>query len=183
MNREEVIQALRVTGQRLAKVVPVMPPLTLYLVGGVAGMLTGQLAPDRTTGDCDAMDADPAEGWERVLMVAREVAEDLGLSATWLNGACRMYRWQMPLGWKGRCVELEHAGKLRVMALSRQDLIAAKVMGAPQRGWDRDDLQIMRPTPEELRFVEAHLDRMDRETEPGHCDPQRTMLNWLRSLP
>lgn len=144
-------------------------------------MLMDLLPPSRTTGDCDVMVADPDQDWDQVKQAAQEVGTELGLKADWLNDECRMYAWQMPLGWQGRCKELGQFGPLKVMALSRQDLIASKIMGAPKRVQDRTDLQTLKPTAAELDFVEEHLRRVEAETEPGHCDAQRNIVDQIRN--
>lgn len=59
-------------------------------------------------------------------------------------------------------------------------LIAAKVMAASKRPQDRQDLQSLAPSPNELDFVKEHLNRIEAETEPGHCAAQERILTWLR---
>lgn len=178
INTELAVKALRKTGDRLPSD---MQPLTLYLVGGVAGMLMKLLPPSRTTGDCDVMVIDPGQAWEQVKEAAKTTGDEMGLKADWLNDDCRMYAWQMPLGWQGRCKELVQFGPLKVMTLSRQDLIASKVMGAPKRIQDRTDLQELKPTAAELDFVEEHLHRVASDTEPGHCDAQMKIVSRMRN--
>lgn len=178
ISTELAVKAIRKTGDRLPAD---MPPITLYLVGGVAGMLTELLPPSRTTGDCDVMVIEPAQAWEQVKQAAKIAGEQVGLKEDWLNDDCKMYAWQMPLGWQGRCKDLGQFGPMNVMALSRQDLIASKVMGAPKRIQDRTDLQELKPTSIELDFVEEHLRRVEAETEPGHCDAQQQLVNRIRN--
>ncbi|MFN3168312.1 MAG: DUF6036 family nucleotidyltransferase [Phycisphaeraceae bacterium] len=178
INNELAMKALRKTGDQLPDD---MQQITLYLVGGVAGMLTNLLPPSRTTGDCDVMVIEPGQAWEQVKEAAKTAGEDVGLKEDWLNDECKMYAWQMPLGWQGRSEELGKFGPLKVMALSRQDLIASKVMGAPKRIQDRTDLQELKPTAAELDFVEEHLRRVEAETEPGHCDSQKQIISRIRN--
>lgn len=177
----EVVAALKAVGERLGQQHPDLPTVSVYLVGGVAGMLTEQLPPERTTADCDVMTTRPDDCWPYVEAAAQVVGKKRGLGDAWLNRECGMFAWQMPLGWQKRCRELGCFDKLRVMVLDRSDLIAAKVMGAPKRPQDRDDLQALHPTSTELNFVDNHLDRVEAETEPGQCDQQRQIVEWLRS--
>ena len=178
INTDLAIKALKETGDRLSSD---MQPITLYLVGGLAGMLMELLAPSRTTGDCDVMAIDPDLAWDQVKEAAIAAGEEVGLKEDWLNNKCRIYAWKMPLGWQGRCNELGHFGPLIVRALSRQDLIASKIMGAPKRVQDRADLQELKPTATELDFVEEHLRRVEAETEPGHCDAQKQIVSKIRN--
>lgn len=180
INTALAVKALKRTGDRLAAD---LPPITLYLVGGVSGMLMNLLPPSRTTGDCDVMVIDPDRAWEQVKAAAEAAADELGLKTDWLNGDSRMYAWQMPLGWQGRCKALGRYGPLRVLALSRKDLIASKIMGAPKRVQDRTDLQALKPTAEELGFVDEHLRRVEAETEPGYCDAQKQLVSKMRDTP
>lgn len=144
-------------------------------------MLMDLLSPSRTTADCDVMVIDPGEAWEQVKTSAEAAAREVGLKPDWLNDDCRMYAWQMPLGWQARCKELGRFGPLKVLALGRKDLIASKIMGAPQRVQDRSDLQALKPTAAELDFVETHLQRIEAETEPGHCDAQKKLVGKIRN--
>lgn len=144
-------------------------------------MVSGELAANRTTSDCDVMTVDPDEHWQAVADAAGKIAGDLGLKPDWLNRDCGMYAWQLPLGWQRRCQHFADYGPLRVMVLSRVDLIAAKVMSAPKRPQDRDDLKTMRPTEAELQEVQRHLHRVESESEQGRCDPQRRIVRWLRT--
>jgi hypothetical protein len=176
------IQALQRTGERLARKQPPLPRMAVYLVGGVSGMATGELAADRTTGDCDVMAVEPDDHWPAVADAAGEVAGEMGLKPDWLNRDCGMYAWQMPLSWKSRCRPLADYGPLRVMVPARVDLIAAKIMSAPKRPQDRDDLMAMGPTEAEIDEAERNLQRVESESEQGGCDPQRHIVRWLRTL-
>lgn len=161
MNQETVIQAIQTLGQRLNKTIPAGSRVTIFVVGGVAGLLTRRLGPDRTTADCDVMAVEPAGFWELVRREARIVGAELGLGEDWLNRDSAMFAWQMPLGWQQRCEEHAAFGPLRVLVISRFDLIASKVMAAPKRPQDREDLLHLKPTKAELRQLEQHLDRID----------------------
>ena len=56
----------------------------LLLVGGAAGILTKQLSPGRTTGDCDVIRYDPSRAEQAVLKASRQVASERKLPPGWL---------------------------------------------------------------------------------------------------
>jgi hypothetical protein len=174
-----VIQALKRLGERLSTMVPPVSPVRVFIVGGVAGLLTHRLSPERTTTDCDVMSVDPGETWQVISEAASEVAGEFGLTPDWLNRRSAMFAWQMPLGWEQRSAEVASFGPLRVWAVSRFDLIASKVMAAPKRPQDRADLMVLKPTASELEQVKSHLQRVESESEPGACDAQHAVVAWL----
>jgi len=162
MDKTVTIEALKRTGEKLA--VQKISPMRVYLVGGAAGLLTGTLNPSRITSDCDAMEVDPDDQWQVVSEVAAEVGQSMQLKADWLSRDCRMYAWMMPLGWRKRCKLVNEFGPLKIFATSRGDLIAAKIMGAPKRPADLEDLQYMKPTRDELAKVREHIERLASES-------------------
>ena len=127
------------------------------------------------------MATEPEEAWADLEAAAREVAADSRLDPDWLSRDCRMWAWALPLGWRARCAEVGVFGGLRVLRLSRVDLIASKVMGAPKRIQDQRDLTAMQPTAEELRAVEANLDRLSAESLDGErFEDERQVVEGLR---
>ncbi len=128
----------------------------ILLVGGAAGMLTGVLSASRTTIDCDVMISAPPGAVARLEEVARTVADDMGLSKTWLNDDATLVRWKLPEGWMTRRVLVLEEGKLRVFAASRTDLIALKALAG--RDQDLEDLRTLGVTKDDAAFVRAHLD-------------------------
>lgn len=183
LDADQLDQALRATGGRLAAD-GVTGVVRLFLVGGSAGLLSGWLSGARSTGDVDVTLAEPVEEWETVIRAAAEVAEELGLPATWLNDKCRMYAWCLPLGWKGRSESLRTYGPLEVWRINRRDFIAAKVISAPRRPQDLEDLIAVKPTAEELDFTDEHLGRLERESlDPGQSfDDARAIVESLRGV-
>ncbi len=92
-----------------------------------------------------------------------------------------MYAWCLPVGWQGRCEEVDQFGPLEVLRVSRIDLIAAKVIGSPTRPQDLEDLRDLRPAREELEFAGQNLDRLEAEHLDGRkFDQERAILNVLR---
>lgn len=181
LRASQLEQALRATGVHL-DALGIEVIVRLYLVGGSAGLLSGLLPAARTTGDVDVSAVDPEDCWDAVRRAAARAAKELDLPKTWLNDKCRIHGWALPLGWSERCHRIDRFGPLEVWAIHRQDFIAAKVVSAPSRPQDLEDLRAVRPTSEELSFAEAHIDRVERE----HLDPDasfedaRAILQALR---
>jgi len=181
LRANQLEQALRTTGVHF-DALGIEVVVRLYLVGGSAGLLSGLLPAARTTGDVDVSAVEPDDCWEVVSRAAARAAKELDLPETWLNDKCRIYGWSLPLGWKGRCHRVDRFGPLDVWAIDRQDFIAAKVVSAPRRPQDLEDLRAVGPTAEELLFAEEHIDRIERE----HLDPDasfedaRAILQALR---
>lgn len=181
LSASQLEKALRATGDRL-DALRAEKTMRLYVVGGSAGLLSGLLSGARTTGDVDVTTVEPDESWGDVCRAAQEVAKELDLPETWLNNKCRMYAWCLPLGWRERCERARTFGPLEVWLLARRDFIAAKVVSAPSRPQDLEDLQAVKPTNEELEFTAEHINRLERE----HLDPDvsfedaRVVLESLR---
>lgn len=148
----------------------------LVIMGGSAGLLGGGLRRERVTSDCDVGFVEPEEAWG-----AKEVQQRLGLPENWLNRQVEMYSWCLPLGWAGRCEEVERIGTVEIRRLGRVDLICAKVMGAPKRAQDLEDLRDLQPTASELDFVDEHLQRLARESLDNETfKEQRGVVEGLR---
>jgi hypothetical protein len=181
LSGSQIEEALQKTGERL-EVLGVEGPVRLYLVGGFAGMLSGLLSASRSTGDVDVTMVDPAGAWSAVCEAANSVAEEMLLPETWLNDKCRMYAWCLPLGWRERCGRARNFGPLEVWLLHRQDFVATKVVSAPGRPHDIEDLEALSPSEAELGWAEENIDRLERE----HLDPDysfddcREILRALR---
>lgn len=149
MNNQQVDQALRALGETIRA----ESRVKLLVVGGTAGLLAGFLPPSRTTADCDVVWPGAADEWKELERAAADIAKRLGLPSNWLNRDCEMFEWSFPLGWRGRCEFAGRYGPLEVYTVCRRDLIAIKVMGAPKRPQDLDDLRALAPTPDDLAFV------------------------------
>ncbi|MEQ9617420.1 MAG: hypothetical protein RLN60_05235 [Phycisphaerales bacterium] len=180
MNGKQIIEALEAVG-RLLEERGDKAIVRLFIAGGVAGLLGELLRGSRTTGDCDVMATIPEEAWRAVEDAARQVATDLGLPSEWLNKRASSFAWTLPLEWEGRCVPVGRFGPLDVRRVCRRDLIACKVVAAPKRPQDLEDLNDMAPTAEELDFVEAHLHRLESESlDRERYDDRRAILDTLR---
>ncbi len=183
LDSQLALRALRAVGTELASSVPARPA-RVVIAGGVAGLLGGWLSGARTTGDCDVISARPEEGWPAIESAAHVVALQLGLPSTWLNRDCSSFAWCLPLGWADRAEPVGQFGPLEVARLSRFDLIASKVMGAPKRPQDLEDLRALSPTPDELDRIVRHLDRLNAEHLGGgggdRFDEQRLIVGVFR---
>lgn len=176
------VRALRLVGESLAGS-GVRAPIRLVVAGGAAGLLAKLLAPSRTTADCDVIWVEDLS-WASVAEAAAKVAVRLGLSSTWLNRECSHYAWCLPLDWRVRCKPVGTFGPLNVLRLSRIDLVATKVIGAPVRPQDLEDLRVIRPTSTELEFIDSHLDRLESEHLDGRSfDAERAIVQALRGVP
>jgi hypothetical protein len=176
MQAEVIERALALLGERLSY----PSDIEILLVGGAAGMLTGQLAPTRTTIDCDVMAALPPDALSTVERAAQELSDEMGLAPNWLNSDVQLRRDALPTTWRSRRVLVGQWGRLRVLAISRLDLLAMKVLsGRPQ---DLEDIRAIGPTSDDLRFVREYLEALpDRGTLASEVDEARELLLALES--
>jgi len=164
-------QALRMVGQRLGA----GRPVEILIVGGAAGVLTHQLPADWTTSDVDVMQFRPPQDIDEILDAAGEVGRQLSLPPLWMNSDVGLWRDSLPDGWESRRMSIGVFGRLSVFAISRLDLIAMKFMA--HRLDDREHLEMMRVTKEELEFVRRYLDLMSDRHEPARIQVARVYLN------
>lgn len=174
--------SLKALGERMAAKHP-GASIKVVVVGGSAGLLSGILDAARVTGDCDVMIAEPANLWPELERTAGEVARDLGLPDRWFNRDCAVFAYCLPLGWEERCDHQETYGALQVWTISRSDQIASKIISAPNRPQDLQDLQAMNASREELDIAERAIDRLEAESMDGRKrTDERAILQALREL-
>ncbi len=166
MDRMQAIEALKATGIRLEQA-GVVDGVTVALGGAVAAMITAGLPASRVTHDCDVLASEPDEKWQAVQQAACEVAGQRGLPTDWLNRDARMYAHLLPLGWRDRCQAVGQFGPLTVLAISRLDLMAMKLMGAAVRPQDLEDIMAMQPMATDITFLHDHLNRLNAESLTG----------------
>jgi hypothetical protein len=112
---------------------------------------------------------------------AEEVARELGLSATWLNSNVQLRRDALPDDWRTRRVWIGTWGRLRVIGVSRVDLIAMKVLAG--RAQDIEDLRSMKPRPDDVEFVRRYLDGLPAKgTSLEQIAEARDVLETLEVL-
>jgi hypothetical protein len=70
-----------------------------------------------------------------------------------------------------------------VCLIHRKDFIAAKIVSAPKRPHDYEDLKAVRPTQGELDFASSHIDRLESESLDPDCDftECRSIVDSLRA--
>lgn len=160
-HKEIISTALHLTGDRLDWPTEV----EIVIAGGAAGMLLGIWSADRVTEDCDIVEiSPPIQPRRAVMQAAREAANELGLNSDWLNDHFMAFGTldTLPDGWRGRCVKIGVYGKLVVVSLGRQDLLAMKIYaGRPQ------DIQDVRVgidsfTLEDIEFMRSYLESLRR---------------------
>jgi hypothetical protein len=132
--------------------------IEILLIGGAAGMLTGQLSAHRVTQDCDVMNFRPQEAQNAVLDAAEQTAKTEGLPEQWLSTQAMDTLVILPNGWHARRIHIETFGKLSIYAVSRLDLLAMKFYA--NRPQDRQDIIEMKPSPEEIEYVRKYLDML-----------------------
>lgn len=192
MNADLILRTLKELGEELERESAggqrPIAPIRRVIAGGAAGLLAGALRASRVTMDCDVPwspgDPEAIAVRERVRGAAERIAAQRGLSGEWLSFRCAMYAWKWAPGWDERCEPVAgEFGALRVFRLSRRDLIVAKVMGAAQRAQDRQDLEDLAPTREELDWVDKNLERVEAE-DLGQVgfDDERGIVRDLRSV-
>ena len=175
MQRDHILKAL----SRLGEQIDWERPIKILLIGGAAGMITGQLAPDRTTEDCDVIDCAPAEAMQVVERAARDVAGKMGLPDGWLSSQARELN-VLPDGWRNRRQQVGRFGKLHVYAIGRLDLLATKCYA--NRPEDREDIFAMQPTAEELGFVRTYLTMLRVPRRQANLDQVDGALHLVAAL-
>jgi hypothetical protein len=164
---------------RLGELAVVDEQAEILLIGGAAGILTGQLSPARTTGDCDVIRYLPERVESEVLRAARAVAEERGLPENWLNSKAASLDI-LPDGWRARRVPIGTFGKVTVSALSRKDLLATKFYAAHPR--DVEDIVHMKPTAEEMAFVSGYLNILRVPSRQANLDQIERALRLLAAM-
>ena len=164
---------------RLGDILQFSEPVEIVLIGGAAGILTGQFSAGRVTRDCDVIRYVPNDAQEAVLVAARQVARENGLPEDWLNSKA-MTLDILPDGWHVRKVPVGTFGQLHVVALSRQDLLATKFYAAFPR--DVEDITAMAPTPKELRLVRTYLTMLRVPSRQADLDQVNHAMALLRAF-
>jgi hypothetical protein len=170
-----VLRALKMVGELLD-----WPgQVEILLVGGFAGMATGVLKPDRTTGDCDVADFAPSEAATTVERAAQTVAARMSLPEEWFSDQARQFNI-LPDGWRSRRRHIATYGKLTIYAVGRLDLLAMKVFA--HRMPDRLDVAEMRITPDEIDFVRKYLSMLKVPSRKADLDQIAAAEKYLGLL-
>lgn len=151
----------------------------LTVVGGSAGILTGQLSGGRTTTDCDVIRTEPPEEWDALRDLAARIAGERGLPDAWLSDRVSELD-VLPAGWRKRRVHAGTFGRLRVLCAGRLDLLAMKAYAG--RIQDRADFTDMRPTAGELGFVRRYLDQLRVPGRRANLDQIQSAVRFVDAL-
>jgi hypothetical protein len=155
----------------------------LLIVGGAAGLLTGELKSSRVTGDVDASHVLPPEAWDQLQDAAAKVSVKQGLPANWLNlEDAGWHREGLPVNWRERRKDVGRFGPLQVWAVGRLDLIAMKFYA--HRPQDLEDLKAMNVADEERQFVLQCLDDLENSAvaDKGKIEMARNYVkNWTQT--
>jgi hypothetical protein len=175
MEQRTIRKALKAVGQCLSA----GSPIELLVIGGAAGLLTGELTGAYTTGDVDLLQVLPTGERDRVLDAAAKVGIEMSLPAGWLNEDAGLFREALPPDWKDRRANVGRFGTLQVWAIGRLDLAVMKFYA--HRPQDREHLAGMNVTRDELEFVLRHLDALDASAgaDKGKVAMAREVVkNW-----
>ena len=164
---------------RLGEVFSFPEEVEILLIGGAAGILTKELMPSRTTGDCDVIHYLPEHAEQAVLEASHMVASERGLPAGWFNSKA-MQLDILPDGWHTRKVLVGSFGQLRVFALSRRDLLATKFYAGHPR--DIEDITVMKPTKKELSVVRTYLMMLKVPSRQANLDQINRSLKLLSAF-
>lgn len=154
LNNQTITHALKALADELAP----GSQAALVLIGGAAGLLSGNIPGTVTTSDVDAIQFQPPEILESVLSAADRVAEKQGISKGWLNIEAGLFVQALPLGWEDRRILVLQHTQLHVYTISRADLIAMKFYA--HRSVDLEHLQYLNPSPAELQFTVNHFQQL-----------------------
>jgi hypothetical protein len=175
MESSDILLQLEELGMRLGDAGPV----EMVLIGGAAGMLTGQLSKTRVTTDCDVIRWVPDQSQHAVLSVAKEMAREKGLPEDWIN-AQAMVLDILPDGWHVRKVHIDTFGSLCVSCISRQDLLATKFYAGHPR--DVEDISSMSPSADELAFVRTYLNMLRVPSRQANLDQVSSGMQLLAAF-
>jgi hypothetical protein len=112
LDARTIRHALELLGERLN----LNRDVEIVLVGGAAGVLTGELPGAWTTADVDLIRCWRSEARDAVLAAAGEVGRELSLPPSWLSEDVGLYAWTLPKGWEHRRVMVAAHRRLRVYA-------------------------------------------------------------------
>ena len=163
LHSQKILEALKETACRIQW----DSPVEILLIGGAAGMLTGQLPPQRVTLDCDVMHYSPKQAQEAILEAAHRVADEQGLPKNWFNSKAMQLN-VLPDGWQSRKVLIAKFETLTVYGVGRVDLLAMKFYA--NRPQDREDIIHMKPTPNEIDTIRKYLNMLRVPSRKAHLD-------------
>ncbi len=144
----------------LAAALPPSPQGDLILIGGAAGMLTGQLPSTRLTSDLDVIEITPPELLDLCCHLAPHISDPIGISESWFDATSTTLRHTLLDGWRDRTEDIGRFGCLHVKAVGRLDLIALKLLAGRER--DLADVAALRVTTRECSVLAEMLPQLLR---------------------
>ena len=162
----------------LAAALPASHAGDLVLIGGAAGVLSGELPANRLTVDVDVIEANPPEILDLCCHHAPGVSLALGISASWFDATACTLQHTMLDGWRDRTQSVGRFGALHVRAVGRLDLIALKLLAGRER--DLADVAELRVTSDECVVLAESLPRL--LTRGASPDSVSAAISLARSL-
>ena len=86
----------------------------------------------------------------------------------------------LPYGWHIRCRHVAAFGSLSIFAVCRLDLLAMKFYA--NHAQDREDIQAMQPTREELDFVRTYLNMLRVPSRQANLDQVQWAVQLLETI-
>jgi hypothetical protein len=175
MDENVIRESLAALGRHLSP----GPIVELTIVGGSAGVLTGELPGTVTTGDVDVMTLLPPTDLDRVQDAAADVTKELRLPANWLNTDAGLYREGLPPGWEFRRIDVGHFDSLHVWSIGRLDLIVMKFYA--HRPHDLEHLTLLNVTDDEKQKAKILLDQLESQSvvDEGKIQMARNVIeHW-----
>jgi hypothetical protein len=161
LSHQEIHRAFAIMGDALLRL---DHDVEILVVGGAAGVLSGELPGSWTTGDVDVIHCQLPNDHEAVMDAAEYAAKVMNsLPSAWFSEDARLFSWQLRDGWESRRVLGGQFGRLKVFSVGRIDLIAMKF--AAGRGRDREHLALMKVTESERKEVREWLAAL-RDSRP-----------------
>ncbi len=131
---------------------------TFTICGGASLILQGISTKNRATQDVDVV-APEIDQQLREASVA--VAEELQVSAQWLNSDVKTLSKDLDAGWQDRSFQVYSSSNLTVLSISRSDLIFSKFYAYCDRQQDIYDLIDLRLTDNEIDAAAEKTKLMD----------------------
>jgi len=170
-----ILKALR----RVGETALLNQVVEMTLIGGAAGMLSSEFTSERVTQDCDIISLIPIDAMKEINDAAVKVAQEFDLNDHWLN-AKAMQLNVLPDGWESRRIPINTFGNLEIFSLGRIDLMCTKFYAGSTR--DREDIETMNPTKEELEFVKNYLYFMKVPSREANPDQIEKALYYIDSF-
>ena len=141
------------------------------IIGGAALNLLG--ITSRYTRDCDILDPTIPEA---IIKAAKLFAEENRkdgnpLTDDWINNGPQDLKKHLPAGWRKRIVSAFKGKALSLSALGRSDLLKTKIFAYCDRGTDRNDCLLLKPTLDELKAALPWVKEQDANPDwPKHVE-------------